>query len=79
MSKHDPAILEQFKTSTAGYETFTDRQLLDALNPIVAILEKDDTYSTSAKLKIYLWISQLSNCAPKDRKKYIRRIGNKLK
>ena len=79
MSKHDTAILESFKTGMTGAESFSDKQLLDALNPVIVAVEKDDTYSTSAKLKIFLWISQLSNCAPKERKKYIRKISRKLK
>lgn len=79
MKRHDPSIYKNFIAAMEGAETFTDNQLLDALNPTTAAVMHDDTYKTAAKLKIYLWISQLSNCAPKERKKYIRKLSRKLK
>ena len=78
MSKHDPSILKGFADSMKNAETLSDKDLLDALNPTIIAVEKDDSYKTSAKLKIFLWISQLSNCEPRERKKYIRKISRKL-
>ena len=78
MSRHDPAILAGFTESMKNAEELSDKELLDALNPTIGAVEKDDSYGTSAKLKIFLWISQLSNCEPRERKKYIRKISRKL-
>ena len=79
MAKHDPAISKNFTEATAGCENMKEQELLDAINPTVYVLEKDDSYSTSAKLKIFSLLTSLSNCAPKERAKFVRKIASALK
>ena len=79
MAKHNPEIQKEFVSAMEGSGTMSEFELLDALKPTIITIEKDDSYSTSAKLKIFSLISSLSNCAPKERQKYVRKISNALR
>lgn len=79
MAKHDKNIQVSFLEAMKGCETMKEAQLQEALNPTVLTIEKDDSYSTSAKLKIFSLISSLTNCAEKERPKYVKKIGRALK
>ncbi|MDO4416404.1 MAG: hypothetical protein Q4C20_15135 [Erysipelotrichaceae bacterium] len=79
MAKHDPNIQKQFAEALQGSEKMAEFELLDAIRPTILILEKDDTYNTSQKLKIFSLITLLSNCAEKERPKYVRKITSALK
>lgn len=79
MAKHDPNIQKQFAEALQGSEKMGEFELLDAIRPTILILEKDDTYNTSQKLKIFSLITSLSNCAEKERPKYVRKLTSALK
>lgn len=79
MAKHDPSIQSEFLNAMNGCEKMKEAQLQEALNPTVLTIEKDDSYSTKAKLKIFSLISSLSNCAEKERPKYVKKIAKALK
>ena len=79
MSKHDPSIEASFSDALAGSDKMEERDLLDALKPTIIVIEKDDSYSTNAKLKIFALITSLSNCAPKERPKFVKKISKALK
>lgn len=52
----------------------TESEFLDSLNAITTLVELEDSYSTNRKLKIYELLSQISNCSPKERHKYAKRL-----
>jgi len=79
MAKHDPEILKEFNELMEGCEKLQESDLLDRLNNTIVKVEKDDTYSTSSKLKIFSLITSLSNCTEKERKKFVRKIARALK
>lgn len=79
MAKHDPNIQKEFAEALQGSEKMEEFELLDAIRPTILVIEKDDTYSTSQKLKIFSLITSLSNCAEKERPKYVRKITSALK
>lgn len=79
MARHDPSIQKNFTEAMKGCAAMAEHDLLDALQPTILVIEKDDSYSTSAKLKIFSLITSLSNCDPKEREKFARRIARKLK
>jgi hypothetical protein len=79
MAKHNPEISKNFAEAIAGCENMSEQELLEAINPTVYILEKDDSYGTSAKLKIFSLLTSLSNCAPKERARYAKKITSALK
>ena len=78
MSRKNKETSAEFVKAMEGCEQFEDSDLLDRLNPTILRVEKDDSYSTSKKLKIFALISSLSNCAEKERKKYVRKISGLL-
>ncbi len=78
MSKKNKDASAEFFKAMEGCDKFEDSDLLDRLNPTILHVEKDDSYSTSRKLKIFALISSLSNCSEKERKKYVRKISGLL-
>lgn len=79
MAKHNPENASSFLERMNDAEKMEEADLLEALQPTILTVEKDDTYSTSAKLKIFSLITSLSNCAPKERKRFVKKIGRALK
>jgi hypothetical protein len=79
MAKHDPNIKTGFLSALEGAEKMKEFELQEAIRPTVLIIEKDDSYSTSAKLKIFSLMTSLSNCAEKERPKYVKKIAHALK
>ncbi|MBE6109765.1 MAG: hypothetical protein E7194_05030 [Erysipelotrichaceae bacterium] len=79
MAKHDPNIRTGFLEALQGADKMKESELQEAIRPTVLIIEKDDSYSTSKKLKIFSLMSSLSNCAEKERPKYVRKIAGALK
>ena len=79
MAKHDPSIQKNFIDAMSGCATMEEHDLLDALQPTILVIEKDDSYSTSKKLKIFSLIASLSNCEAKERLKFVKKISRKLK
>jgi len=79
MKKHNPENLKTFEESLKDYDKMSEQQLLDALNKIIVIVENDDSYNTNAKLTIYAFISSLSNCDERERKKWVKKIAKLLK
>lgn len=77
--KHDQAILKSFEQIIQEGKSQTESEFLDNLNKVIRLLEVDQTFSTNEKLKIYELLSQLSNCAPKDRTKYANRLIRKMR
>ncbi len=57
----------------------TDNEFIESLNILIINIEKDDSYSTRRKLKIFDLMTQLSNCAEKERRKFARRLRRQLK
>lgn len=74
MAKHDPQIAQSLIAIAPGCDTLSDKDLLSALNPVIVSIEKDDTYSTKAKLKIFSLLTMLCNVEAKDRKKYMKKV-----
>ena len=79
MAKHDPKIRTDFLEATKGCEKMKESELTEALKPTVLIIEKDDSYSTNAKLRIFSLLTSLSNCAERERPKYVKKIAAALK
>ena len=52
----------------------SESEFLDSLNIIVRMVEVNDAYSTSRKLKIYERLTLLANCSPSDRYKYAKKL-----
>ncbi len=78
MAKHKPEILQNFMAASRGCEAMDEKELLDKLNPTISAVEKDDTYSTSAKLKIFSLLTSMTNCAPKERGRYAKKVARLL-
>ncbi len=74
MAKHDPQIAQSLTAIAPECDKLSDKELLHALNPVIVSVEKDDTYSTKAKLKIFSLLTMLCNVEAKDRKKYIKKV-----
>ncbi len=79
MARHNVEILHSFMASSEGCEKMDEKELLDQLNLTVAAVEKDDSYSTSAKLKIFSLLTSMINCAPKERTKYRKKVARHLR
>ena len=77
--RHNNGLAKQFEEIFAKGSNETESEFLDSLNVITEAVEKDDTYSTNEKLKIYETLSKLSNCLPQDRPKYAKRLTRYLK
>lgn len=78
MSRKNKDASAQFVKAMEGCEKFEDSDLQDRLNPTILLVEKDDSYSTGRKLKIFALISSLSNCTEKERRKYVKKISGLL-
>ena len=50
------------------------KELQDKIKTTILTVEHDSTYSTKELLKIYSLITSLSNCAEKERKKYVNKV-----
>ena len=74
MAKHNPEIAKNLIAIAPTCDKITEKELLDNLNPVIVMVEKDDTYSTRAKLKIFSLLTMLCNVEAKDRKKYISKV-----
>ncbi len=67
-------LLEVVKNSS----TMTTQEFLDSLNPIIIKVEIDETYKTNRKLKIFNQFTMISNCEPKERMKYAKKLARLL-
>lgn len=74
----DEEIRKRFMEVFEQGSSETESEFLDSLNEITTMVVKNETYSTNQKLKIYELLSQLSNCSPKERHKYAKKIMNTL-
>ena len=79
MSKHDPDIVKYFEDALKGCENFSENDLLNAINPTILAVEKEDSYSTKEKLKIYSLLTTLTNSEPNERVKYVKKVAKILK
>jgi len=77
--KHTPGMVIAFDRVVEHGQQETENEFRDHLNLIINAVAKDDTYSINEKLKIYERMSQLSNCLPKERRKYAKKVHNALK
>ena len=77
--RHDPMIAAVFSKSMRGCEKFNEKELLDTLRPTIIKIETDDGYSTDEKLKIFSALTSLSNCAERDRQKYVKKAAKLMK
>ncbi|HAE17548.1 MAG: hypothetical protein IKF00_03095 [Solobacterium sp.] len=57
----------------------TEDQFRASLNDVVRLVELEKSYSTNRKLDIYELLTQISNCTPKERERYGRKIRRLLK
>lgn len=78
MAYHNKDSQNKFIENTQDVETFTEQQLMDAMNATVVDVEVDDNYTTKQKLKIYSYMTSLSNCTEKERKKYAKKVRKSL-
>ena len=74
MAKHDPKIAQSLIAIAPSCDKLSDKDLLHALNPVIVDIEKDETYSTRAKLKIFSLLTMLCNVEAKERKKYMKKV-----
>lgn len=79
MTKHDPNISKDFVTRMEAVLDGEEMEVLQVVNDTIRIIEKDTTYSTSQKLKIYARLSSLCNCEPKERAKWASKAARSLK
>ena len=79
MAKHDPKIAEDVALVLPNCGTISEQEFLAALNPVIVGVEKDDTYSTKAKLKIFSLLTMACNVEPKERKKYMKKVAKAVK
>ena len=78
MSKHNPETARIFAENMNGCEKMSEADLQDKIKATVLTVEHDESYSTKELLKIYSLIASLSNCAEKDRKKYVNKVKKLL-
>lgn len=78
MAYHNKQSQNTFFENTKNVETFTEQQLMDAVNTTIVEVELDDNYSTKQKLKIYAVMTSLSNCSEKERKKFVKKVKKLL-
>lgn len=76
---HDNGILQQFEQIFEEGKNLGETEFLDKLNVVTQAVEKDRSYSTNEKLKIYELLSQICNCAPEDRERYAKKLSKALK
>ena len=74
MAKHDPETAKTFAENLKGCEKMTEKELQDKIKTTILTVEHDSTYTTKELLKIYSLITSLSNCAEKERKKYVNKV-----
>ena len=74
MAKHNPEIVNRLVPVAGSCDKISEKELLGALNSVIVAIEKDDTYSTRAKLKIFSLLTMLCNVEPKERRKYVRKV-----
>lgn len=77
MSKNS-AIRGEFLENMSDVLELDEKTLNDKLNITMVAVEKDDDYSAKEKLKIYDLLSQITNCEPKERIKYTKKLGRVL-
>ncbi len=77
--RHDQMVAAMFSKTMRGCERFSERDLLDALSPTILRIETDDSYSTDEKLKIFSALTSLSNCAERDRPKFVKKAAKLMK
>ena len=79
MAKHNIAIYNQFIHDMQDVMNEDEQTLQTSVNKTIESVEKDDTYSTSAKLNIYASLSSLCNCEVKERSKWVKKAAKRLK
>lgn len=78
MAYHNKQSAANFEQNLANAETFTEVELMEAVNKTVVEVELDDDYSTKQKLNIYSAMTSLSNCSEKERNKYAKKVKKLL-
>ncbi|MBR3310451.1 MAG: hypothetical protein IKG15_01365 [Solobacterium sp.] len=76
--KNDGSVKRQFLESVKDAAKMEEKAFLESLNKTIVNVEKEKSYTTSDKLKIFELFTKLSNCAPVDRQKFINKIARKL-
>ena len=79
MAKHNPKIVKDFVSRMEEVLDKDEMEVLNVVNDTVRIIEKDTTYTTSEKLKIYATLSSLCNCETKDRHRWDTKAAKCLK
>ena len=77
--KRHPEIVKLFDEIVQRGSQETEDQFRIHLNDVVRMVELDKNYSTNSKLQIYELLSQLSNCTPKERERYAKKLRKVLK
>lgn len=78
MAYHNKQSASNFQMNLEGCESFSEDELMEAVNKTVVEVELDDNYSTKQKLNIYAAMTSLSNCAEKERQKYAKKVKKLL-
>ena len=79
MSRHNPKIAEDFIRKMEEVMDGQEQEVLNVVNDTIRIIEKDVSYNTSEKLKIYARLSSLCNCEPNERAKWASKVARSLK
>lgn len=79
MTRHDPRVCEAFIKDMEEVLDEEEHVFQNAVNKTVLVVEKDERYSTSEKLKIYARLSGLCNCEKKERLKWVKKAARSLK
>ncbi len=76
--KNDGSVKRQFLESVKDAAKMEEKAFLESLNKTIVNVEKEKSYTTADKLKIFELFTKLSNCAAADRQKFIGKIARKL-
>ena len=79
MNRHNPNISKEFVTKMEEVLESDEMDVLKVVNDTVRIIEKDTSYTTSEKLRIYARLSSLCNCEQKERAKWASKAAKSLK
>ena len=72
------ALGKQLLSLVQNGSNLSTKDFVDSLNPIIMQVETSDRYNTKSRLKIFNWMSCLSNCDVRQRKKFARKAARYL-
>ena len=74
MSHKTADIREEFRTNLLDCKNFNEEKLVEEINKTTIKVEQSEFYSTNMKLKIYSYLTMLTNCEEKARWRNYKRL-----